>query len=105
MNTITRGAASRPIVSLFFVALLTGCAVVPYDAGYPAYSAYPAYGSYPYGPYGPDMYGYGVAPAYGTPIYGGPTLEFGFGIHDEGRHWHHRGHHRDGRWNGDRRSR
>jgi hypothetical protein len=109
MNTLTKGAAKRPIISLLLLALLTGCAV--YDPGYPyspaygsaygtsPYDSYP-YGAYPYGPYGADVYG--------PPYYSGPAVQFGFGFRGE-RQWHHRGDgHRgdgrrgDGRWDGRR---
>ena len=89
MSTAAKGAAKRPIISLFLLALLTGCAV--YDPGYPysplygsSYDTYP-YGTYPYGPYGADVYG--------PPFYPGPAVQFGFGGE---RHWHHHAHRGDG---------
>ena len=109
MNTITKGAAKRPIISLLLLALLTGCAV--YDPGYPYSSAYGStydtypYGAYPYGPYGADVYG--------PPYYSGPAVQFGFGFRGE-RSWHHHdrrdyghrvdGRRSDGRWGDGRRS-
>ena len=90
MDTVTKGAAKRLTISLLYITLLAGCAIVPYDAGYPGY---PPYSSYPYGA------GTYVTPGYvGPPIYTGPTVEFGFGFRGAGRHGRGDGHHVDGHW-------
>lgn len=88
MDTATKGAAKRLTISLLSITLLAGCAIVPYDPGYPAYSPY---SSYPYGSY--------VTPGYvGPPIYTGPTVEFGFGFRGDGRRGYWDGHHVDRHW-------
>lgn len=86
MDTATKGAAKRLIISLLPLMLLAGCAAVPYEP----YPDYPPYSSYPYG-----------QGAYvGPPIYTGPEVIFGFGFHGgEGHRGHHEGRH-DGHHHG-----
>lgn len=67
---------------------LSGCVAVPYDAPPTTY----------YDPYPAYSYGYPVAPVYAAPapVYVGPPVHFGFGLHyrSGGGHRHH--HHLDG---------
>jgi hypothetical protein len=72
------------LLLLMAAGLLSGCAVVPYDASYAApygtYSVQPGYGAYGYG-----------APVYAAPpVYVGPPAYFGFGLNY--RSGGHRGH-------------
>lgn len=55
------------VLALAALAALEGCAVVPYNAAYPA--------AYPVDPYG-TVY---AQPAY-APVYVGPPVYFGFGL-------------------------
>ena len=88
MNTATKGAAKRLIISIIAMAALGGCAVYGPPPGY-QYSAYPAtfYGQAYYGQgyYGQGPY-YGGQAVYGPPVYYGP--EYYGPVEVMGLYWH-----------------